>query len=529
MATAPVLIAGKWRAANSSGSFRAENPATKEQLPEEYPISKWEDCEAALKAATKAFQQLRAEGAEALVKFLDLYAAAIETNVDKLATIAHTETALPVSPRLKESELPRTIDQLHQAAAAAREGSWALPTIDTKNNLRSCYGAIGPVCIFGPNNFPFAYEGIAGGDFASAIAAGNPVIAKAHPSHPGTAQLLAELAQRSAEEAKLPPGTVQMIYRLENNDGLRLMKDRRVAAVGYTGSRKAGLALKAAADSAGTPIYLELSSINPVVILPGALRERGEKIAEQFTGSCLSAVGQFCTNPGLVLLLAGPDTEKFIAGVATRFKDVAVGTLLSGQVAKSLAESVKTLVQAGAQVVTGATPGGGQGESYANTLLRVSATQFLEKLEELQTEAFGNESLCVVADDADQLATILDRLDGNLTGSIYSSTSAEDDELYARLAPLLRQRVGRMLNDKMPTGVIVSPAMNHGGPYPATGHPGFTAVGFPAAIRRFAMLQCYDHVRPERLPKLLQDKNSTRHTWRLIDGKWTTRDASGAD
>ena len=188
------------------------------------------------------------------------------------------ETALPILPRLKESELPRTIDQLRQAAAAAREGSWALPTIDTKNNLRSCYGAIGPVCVFGPNNFPFAYEGIAGGDFASAIAAGNPVIAKAHPSHPGTARLLAELAQRSAEEAKLPPGTVQMIYRLENDDGLRLMKDRRVAAVGYTGSRKAGLALKAAADSAGIPIYLELSSINPVVILPGALASAAKKL-----------------------------------------------------------------------------------------------------------------------------------------------------------------------------------------------------------------------------------------------------------
>jgi alpha-ketoglutaric semialdehyde dehydrogenase len=528
MATAPVLIAGKWREAHSSGNFRAENPTTKQQLPEEYPTSTWEDCEAALEAATKAFHQLLAAGTELLAKFLDLYAASIKANLDKLAAIAHMETALPIVPRLKESELPRTIDQLRQAAAAAREGSWALPTIDTKNNLRSCYGAIGPVCVFGPNNFPFAYEGIAGGDFASAIAAGNPVIAKAHPSHPGTARLLAELAQRAAEEAKLPSGTVQMIYRLENDDGLRLMKDRRVAAVGYTGSRKAGLALKAAADAAGTPIYLELSSINPVVILPGALRERVEKIAEQFTGSCLSAVGQFCTNPGLVLLLAGPETEKFIAGVAARFKVSAIGTLLSSQGAKSLAESVTVLIKAGAQVVTGATAGGGQGESYANTLLRVSAKRFLEKIDEFQTEAFGNESLCVVADDADQLATILERLDGNLTGSIYSSTSAEDDELYSRLAPLLRQRVGRMLNDKMPTGVIVSPAMNHGGPYPATGHPGFTAVGFPGATRRFAMLQCYDHVRPERLPALLQDKNPTGHTWRLVDGKWTTADVSGA-
>jgi NADP-dependent aldehyde dehydrogenase len=525
--TAPVLIGGKWRAAAASGCFRAENPAAAEPLPDEYPISTWEDCEAALNAANAAFQAMRTDPLDRVVQFLETYADAIEARTDALAAIAHAETALPISPRLKDSELPRTIDQLRQAAAAAGEGSWAMPTIDTKYDLRSCYAAMGPVCVFGPNNFPFAYEGIAGGDFAAAIAVGNPVIAKAHPSHPGTSRMLAELAQQSAAQSGLPAGSVQLIYRTSHDDGLRLVADRRTAATGYTGSRKTGLALKAAADEAGKPIYLELSSINPVVILPGALRERGSEIVEQFTKSCLSAVGQFCTNPGLVLLLAGPETEKFISNVAARFKSEPVGTLLSGRVAKSLGESVAALRKAGAEVVAGATAGGGRGHSYANTLLRASAAQFIKNAQALQTEAFGNESLHVVAEDAEQLTAVLKLLEGNLTGSIYSSSGDEDDFVYQQVAPLVRQRAGRFLNDKMPTGVLVSPAMNHGGPYPATGHPGFTAVGFPAAMRRFAMLECYDHVRPHRLPPLLQNKNPTGRTWRLIDGLWTTADIGG--
>jgi 2,5-dioxopentanoate dehydrogenase len=526
---AAVLIGGKWRTACGTDSFRAENPATRERLPEEYPVSAWDDCEAALEAAATAFKVLGEMPTDSIARFLELYATAIEGRANELAAIAHAETGLPILPRLKDIEVARTIDQLRQAAAASREGSWALPTIDTKNQLRSCYGAIGPVCVFGPNNFPFAYESIAGGDFAAAIAAGNPVIAKGHPSHPGTGRMLGELAQQSAEKADMPPGTVQLIYHLRPEDGLRLAAEPRLGAIGYTGGRKAGLALKAAADAAGKPIYLELSSINPVVILPGALQERCEKIADEFATSCLSAVGQYCTNPGLVLLLAGPETEKFIEGVAERFKAAPVGTLLSDGVAKSLGESVTALQVAGAQVVCGGTAGGGRGYSYANTLLRVSAAQFVKNSAALQGEAFGNASLFVVADNADELTAVLELLDGNLTGSIYSSISNEDDRIYDRVAAVLRQRVGRFLNDKMPTGVTVSAAMNHGGPYPATGHPGFTAVGFPAAMRRFAMLECYDHVRAERLPPSLRDKNPTGRSWRLIDGAWTTGDVGSGE
>jgi NADP-dependent aldehyde dehydrogenase len=285
--------------------------------------------------------------------------------------------------------------------------------------------------------------------------------------------------------------------------------------------------LKAAADAAGRAIYLELSSVNPVVVLPGVLNERGPQLAEEFASSCLMGTGQFCTNPGLVLLVQGEATEAFVREVAERFQAAPVGTLLSRGVETSLQAGLKTLRDAGAQVVTGDTPGGGLGYSHANTLLRVSGSRFLDRAEMLQTEAFGNCSLLVIADDMAQLEQVIERLEGSLTGCVYTETGGADDAAYDRIAPRLRQRVGRLLNDKMPTGVAVSPAMNHGGPYPATGHPGFTAVGIPASLRRFAALHGYDNVRPHRLPQCLQDKNPNAAMWRLVDGRWTQGDVHG--
>jgi NADP-dependent aldehyde dehydrogenase len=518
---APILVAGRWRPANSSSSFHSENPATCEPL-EEYPVSAWSDCDEALSAAAQAFEDLRRVPAEKIATFLETFAARIEARKDDLVRTANQETALPTTPRLADGELPRTTGQLRQAAAAAREGSWALPTIDTKNNIRSMLGPLGPVVVFGPNNFPFAFNSASGGDFAAAIAAGNPVIAKANTSHPGTTRLLAESAQAAAEASGMPAGTIQLLYRTSHEVGERLVSDPRVGATGYTGSRKAGLALKAAADKAGKPIYLELSSVNPVVILPGALEEKLDDIVGQFVASALMGTGQFCTNPGLVILLAGPQTEAFIDAAVAKFKAAPVGTLLSSGVARSLTSGIGFLIRAGAHtLVSGQATG--KGYCHANTLLRASGKQFLEAPEAMQTEAFGNASLIVVAADSDEAGRILDHLEGNLTGSIYSHSGGKDDDAYAALAWRLRQKVGRLINDKMPTGVAVSPAMNHGGPFPATGHPFFTAVGIPAALRRFAMLQCYEGVRPARLPPLLADQNPTGKTWRLIDGEWTTR------
>lgn len=519
----PVLIAGEWRPAQASGEFFSENPATGEKLPAPFPISSWADCDAALEAAAKAAATLRATPAEKIAQFLETFASRLEKRASELVETAHRETAYPKNPRLADVELPRTTNQLRQAAAAAREGSWALPTLDTKLNLRSALAPIGPVWVFGPNNFPFAFNSAAGGDFAAAIAAGNPVIAKANTSHPDTTRLLAEEAAFALRESGLPAATVQLIYRTNHADGERLVADPRTGSIGYTGSRHAGLKLKTAADAAGKPIYLELSSVNPVLILPGALVERSAKIIDEFVTSALLGCGQFCTNPGITILLAGDQTEQFLATVKTRFEAAPVVPLLSSAVAKSLNAGVQTLREAGAQVLTGGRPADGPGYRFANTLLRVEGDGFLRNPEKLQTEAFGNASLIVVARDVAQVGQILLHLEGNLTGCIYSDTRGADDDLYRQLEPTLRQKVGRLLNDKMPTGVAVSPAMNHGGPYPATGHPGFTAVGIPASLRRFAALHSYDGVRPDRLPSLLQDKNPTGRTWRLIDGEWTQR------
>ncbi len=210
--------------------------------------------------------------------------------------------------------------------------------------------------------------------------------------------------------------------------------------------------------------------------------------------------------------------------MAERFQSAAVGTLLSQAVERSLDQGIGVLREAGAELVTPWAVEPGRGFCRPNTLLRVTGAQFLADPGVFQTEIFGNASLCVVVQDQDQMRQVVSQLEGNLTGCIYSDAAGSDDAAYDQLAPLLRQRVGRLINDKMPTGVAVSPAMNHGGPYPSTGHPGFTAVGIPASLRRFAMLQCFDAVRAPRLPIALRDENPNGEMWRCIDGRWTCDD-----
>ena len=517
-----VLINGQWVPSESSTTFQAVNPTTEETLPGEFPVSPWSEIDRALQAAADAAKEMRGWPGSRFAEFLDAYADEIETRTDELVAAAHAETALPVSPRLKDGELPRTTNQLRQAAEAARSDSWRNPVIDTATGIRSVLGPIGPVVVFGPNNFPFAFNGIAGGDFAAAIAAGNPVLAKGHSCHPETTRLFAEAALAAIEKTNMPKGLVQLIYRTSHEDGYRLVSDHRIGASGYTGARHTGLKLKAAADAAGKPFYAELSSINPVYILAGALDARGDELADEFTGSCLMGTGQFCTNPGLVVVPAD-EGDSFVSAVAERFGNAAVGTMLSEGVRKSFASGIDALQQAGAKLVVGGQSGGGNGVCFNNTLLTVSGSEFLENAEAFQTEAFGNGSLIVLADSTEQMVAIAESLEGNLTGCIYSDADGADDEAYNAIEPALRTKVGRLLNDKMPTGVAVTAAMNHGGPFPSTGHPGFTAVGLPAAASRFGMLQCYDNIRPARLPAVLQDKNPG-DVWRKVDGKWTTAD-----
>jgi 2,5-dioxopentanoate dehydrogenase len=523
----PILVDNQWQVARTQETFCATNPKTRENLPDRYPVSGWPDIDLALTAAAKAAVSPRAlPDSKPIVAFLEGYAAGLEKDVANLSAIAALETGLAESPRLSTVELPRTINQLRQAAATVRDGSWARPTIDTKAGIRSCLAPIGPIWTIGPNNFPFAYNGVAGGDFASAIAAGNPVIAKAHPLHPSTSRLLAEIAHKAATDAGLPAGTVQMLYHMAPEVGLRMIADPRLAAIGFTGSRAGGLKLKAAADAAGKLFFGEMSSINPVVILPGALSESSAAIADQLSTSVLMGTGQFCTKPGIIFLLAGSETEMFAKALQDKLAAGPAGTLFSDGGEASILAAISKLKSAGAELLLGGTSQRSEGFGVQNTLLLASAKQFIGNPNAFQTEAFGNAVMLVVADDLKQLLTAIESLEGNLTGSIYSAKSGTEDSAYTALAAILRKRVGRLLNDKMPTGVAVSPAMQHGGPYPATSQPHFTAVGFPAAMLRFTQLESYDNVRGHRLPACLADKNPNEKMLRFVDGNWTAADVT---
>lgn len=520
----PILLDGQWTASENSGVFHAWDPATGNPLPDLFPVSRWSDLERMLEVACRAAGELQKLPVETPARFLDAFAGALEREAGAVCKQAALETGLAFSPRLKDVELPRTVSQLRQAALAVRERSWGLPAIDSKLNIRSHLAALGPVWCIGPNNFPLAYNGICGGDFASAIAAGNPVIAKAHPCHPETTRKIACLALEAAQATGMPAGSVQMFYRCDNADGLRMAADRRLGAIGFTGGRPAGMALKAAADAVGKPVFLEMSSINPVVILPGAMREKRDEIVSQFCTSCLMAAGQFCTNPGFVLLPAGADGAAFIRSVAEKFASQPAGTLLSSAVRDALAKNTAILVNAGAELIVGGRPAEGPRFAMENTLLRVDASRFLASPAVFQTELFGAASLVVVARDVQQMVDVLEQLEGNLTGSVYWSRQGDDSGALDAVSRPLRLRVGRLLHDKMPTGVAVTASMNHGGPFPATGHPGFTAVGFPASIRRFAALHCYDNVPASHLPEILQDRNPDGRAWRLVDNEWTRAD-----
>jgi len=526
MTTHPILLAGQWQPASAdAATFQPHCPSTGELIPESYPIATAAEIDSLLDAGVAAAEALRDIPTAKIADFLNGYADAIDAATEELAAIASQETGLPVSPRLTNVEIPRTTGQLRQAAAAVIAGDWTQPTIDSTNHLRSRLESLGkPVLVIGPNNFPFAFNGLAGGDFAAAIASGHPVIGKAHPAHPGTSKRLAELALSAVNTAGLPSAMVQMFYRSSHADGERMAADPRLGAIGFTGSEYAGRKIKAAADAAGTPAYFELSSVNPVVFLPGALAEKAEALGAEFSGSCLLGTGQFCTNPGLVLAIAGAPTETFLATSAANFSAAPSGVMLVPSLPTNLDAAVKNLSAAGAELIGRGTGDTGPGFLARPALLRVAGATFLTDPAKFQAEMFGPGALVVVAADEDELAAVSAALHSSLTGSFYTATDGSDDAAYARLAPIIAQKCGRLLNDKMPTGVAVSSAMMHGGPFPAGGHPGFTAVGIPASLRRFGALRCYDNVRADRLPASLQDKNPTGKLWRWIDGTWTQND-----
>lgn len=525
--THPILTAGGWAPDPSENTLRPMNPATGEPVGDSYPISGLGTLGRMARDAADCAPALNRLDPDRVAAFLEAHAGLIDERRESIAGMAHLETGLAESPRLVGVEMDRTVDQLRQAAACVRSREWMTARIDTGKDLRSMYEALGGgVLTIGPNNFPLAYNAIAGGDFAAAIAARNPVIAKAHPLHPGTSMLLARCAHDAATQTGMPAGTVQMFYHCEPEDGLALIRMKEISAVGFTGSRPAGLAMKRAADETGTAIYLELSSINPVFLLPGAVRERGERIAGMIADSMLAASGQQCTCPGLIVVRDDEDGRSLVETLRGRLADAEPAVMLSSGGVESLHEAVRANIGHGAACVLGGNAIEGDAARYEHTLLRTDAARFLAHPEKLQTEMFGVAALVVLCDDDAHFAQVAGTLEGNLTGTVHCDSGDERDRaLHDALVPVLRPRVGRLIHDGVPTGVSVNAATVHGGPFPATGHAGFTAVGMPTSIHRFAALRCYDRVAGWALPPELRDENPTGRMARWVDGAWTTRGA----
>ena len=457
-------------------------------------------------------------------KFLGLIAEKIEGRSELLVARAMLETGL-AEPRLR-GELARTAGQLRLYGAAAARGDWVDPRIETaqperqplpKPDHRSMLRPLGPVVVFGSSNFPFAYS-VAGGDTASAFAAGCPVIVKAHPAHPGTSELVGRLILHAVRECGLPEGTFSLLFDAGFEIGQALVQHPAVKAVGFTGSLRGGRALMdlAAARPEPIPVYAEMGSINPVFILPGAIAERAAAIVEGLYASSLVGVGQFCTNPGLIVLQHSAPAQQLVKLLADRLAATLEGVMLTPGIRKNFVShtaarahqvGVKVLAQGHAVSVCSAAPV--WFETDAKTFLGNAA---------LSEEIFGPSSLVVWCDNRAEMLQVARQLEGSLTATLHAGVG--EAKSHADLLDLLAVHAGRLVMNGYPTGVEVSHAMVHSGPYPAASDGGrSTSVG-TRALLRWARLVCYQGFPDELLPPELQNANPLGLK-RLVNGEWS--------
>jgi 2,5-dioxopentanoate dehydrogenase len=510
--TTPLLgtsFIGFSRSTGTDISGHGVQPGTGTLLEPAYRGATPSEVELAVSLASKAFPIYSNLSGKERAGFLRAIAEEIEKSIDDIVERGQLETAL-AEPRLR-GETGRTVGQLRMFAAQIEEGSWVDARIDRaeptrqpipKVDLRSMLRPLGPVAVFCAGNFPLAYS-VAGGDTASALAAGCPVIVIAHESHPGVAEIVAGAVIRAAERTQMPEGVFSLLYGGGRTVGISVVKNPVIQAVGFTGSRSGGTALMAAAASRPQPIpvYAEMSSINPIVILPGALERGEEALAEAFFGSLTLGVGQFCTNPGLVFLPEGKG-EQFLSKLCSLIEPSAPGMMLNAGICQSFAEStaavaatdgVKTLVRSSNEA------GPGQG---APAVFTVTVENFL-KHESLQREMFGPASL-IVRGSLGEIETAISKLEGQLTASLH----ATEQELaeHPRLVFSLQQRAGRLIFNGFPTGVEVCNSIVHGGPFPATSDGRSTSVG-TMAIFRFCRPVAWQSFPDAALPPELQEAN----------------------
>jgi NADP-dependent aldehyde dehydrogenase len=476
----------------------------------------------ALEAAVQSFDSYRALLPDARAAFLDRIAAEIDAS-DELIDAAHVETGLP-RQRLA-GERGRTAGQLRMFGALVREGSWVDARIDRalpqrtplpKPDIRRMLIPIGPVAVFGASNFPLAFS-VAGGDTASALAAGCPVVVKAHPAHPATSEIAARAIVAAARASRMPAGVFSLLQSTRNEIARALVQHPHVKAVGFTGSLRAGRALFDAASARPEPIpvYAEMGSVNPVFILPGALAERSAAIAEGLKDSVTLGVGQFCTNPGLTIGIADARFDAFVRELEALVCKAPAGTMLTPAIQRSFEAGVLRLSGIHG-VSTTRSPITAQESQGLPSLFVTDAEVFLEH-HEVAEEVFGPSTVVVRCGSREDLHAVARQLEGQLTATIHG-TPADLDE-YASLVSILEQKAGRLIVNGFPTGVEVGPSMHHGGPYPATTDSRSTSVG-TAAVHRFARPVAYQNFPESLLPAELQDAN-LRKIWRLVDGELT--------
>lgn len=418
------------------------------------------------------------------------------------------------------------MNQLRLFASVVRDGSWIDARIDPampdrqplpRPDVRQMQIPLGPVGIFGASNFPLAFS-VAGGDTASALAAGCPVVVKAHPLHPGTSEMVGQAIIKAAKKTNMPEGVFSLVQGTSVDVGMAIVKHPKITAIGFTGSFRGGKAIFDAANQRETPIpvFAEMGSVNPVFILPGALKEKRDAIARGIVGSLNMGVGQFCTNPGLIVTPASDDSTQFMKQVVEIASGSNSGVMLSEGMKKNYLSGIKKLEQAAGVTLAATGQGSEDGNKVSSKIFTTDAATFMND-KALAEEVFGPSTVNVNAKDKADLLRLAEGLEGHLTATLHGTE--KDLEDYADLVKILERKVGRIIFNGYPTGVEVCHAMVHGGPYPATSASQTTSVG-TGAIRRFSRPVCYQDFPQTSLPDALKDGNPLK-IWRLVNGEMT--------
>lgn len=515
---------GARRSALGGQTFRAFDPVANTALDPEFHSATETEIDAAAKLAEEAFQVYRQKSGRERAAFLIKIAEEIEATGDMLINRCHEETGLPKA-RL-QSERGRTTGQLRMFAELITEGSWVDARIETalpdrqpvpKPDLRSMLIALGPVGVFGASNFPLAFS-VAGGDTASALAAGCTVVCKAHPSHPGTSELVASAILRAAELTGMPEGVFSLLHGPGPDVGLAIVRHPLIQAIGFTGSFGGGKALfdEAAKRPVPIPVYAEMGSINPVFILPGAQNSKAEEVSNMVSASVTLGVGQFCTNPGILVTMSGKKVSEFERLLARKIEACPAGAMLSPGIRKNYESALNNLKsQRDVELMSQGQENGVNTAGVAH-MLRTTVKNFLSN-PELGKEVFGPSTLVVASETREELLNVATAMDGQLTATLIGTLEELPD--YADLVRVLERKVGRLIVNGLPTGVEVCHAMVHGGPFPATTDSRSTSVG-TAAILRFARAVCYQGFPQSLLPDELKDGNSLS-IWRMVNGQRT--------